>query len=225
MLYTMIQLQQINEGFSDKSYLFYCFEAMKELHKSLDWVCFHVEDMDDDDIQVYERNFIISLTTMLSKKGFTLPGLINGEVAKSLDAFAPTEIRDKYITLKRSQKQDYAPKSCYVFPDFLIHESHSLDKASWNTKNQHIIIEAKTNDITNKNAFFLDLFKLNAYLSYLHFENAIYLIVQTSISKINNYLLEYRNQVNFFSDSINNLYFFIQEKIDDEPKIYKIKKD
>ena len=78
---------------------------------------------------------------MLSKNGFTLPGLINGEVAKSLDAFAPTEIRKKYITLKRSQKQDYDPKSCYVFPDFLIDESHSLDKDSWNTKNQHIIME------------------------------------------------------------------------------------
>ena len=192
----MIQLQQIRENLPDNSYLFYCFEAMKDLHKSLDWVCFHVEDMDDDDIQVYERNFIISLTTMLSKKGFTLPGLINGEVAKSLDAFAPTEVKDKYLKLKRSQKQDYNPKSCYVFPDFLIHESHSSEKDFWNIDNQHIIIEAKTNVITNKNAFFLDLFKLNAYLSYLHFENVIYLIVQTPISKITEL-----SQVNIHSSS------------------------
>ncbi len=221
----MIRLQQIQEKLPDNSYLFYCFEAMKELQKSLDWVCFHVEDMDDDDIQVYERNFIISLTTMLSRKGFTLPGLVNGEVVKSLDAFAPEEIRNKYITLKRSQKQDYYPKSCYVFPDFLIHENHSSKKGSWTENNQHIIIEAKTSYITNENAFSLDLFKLNAYLSYLHFENAIYLIVQTPISKINKYLLDYLNQVKFLSERISNLYFFIQEKIDDEPKIYKIKID
>lgn len=221
----MIQLQQIQEKLPDNSYLFYCFEAMMELKKSLDWVCFHVEDMDDDDIQVYERNFIISLTTMLSKNGFTLPGLINGEVAKSLDAFAPIEIKNKYLTLKRSLKQDYTPKSCYVFPDFLIHESHSSKKDSWTVNNQHIIIEAKTNYITNNKAFFLDLFKLNAYLSYLHFENAIYLIVQTPISKINKYLLEYMQQVEFLSDRISNLYFFIQERIDDEPKIYKIQID
>lgn len=218
----MIQLKEFNETLPDNSYLFYCFEAMKALHNSLDWICFHEEDMDDDDIQVYERNFVISLTSQLSEKGYRLPGLINGEVAKSMDALAPVEIKNQYIELKRHYKSNYNPKSCYVFPDFLIHESHSSDKNKWTSDKQHIIIEAKTSNIVDKYAFYLDLFKLNTYLSYLHFANAIYLIVRTPISKINNYLVNYENDVKFFSDKIDNLFFFVQEKLKSEPKIYKL---
>lgn len=218
----MLKLKEYTKTFPSNTYLYYCFEAMKELHNSLDWICFHKEDMDDDDVQVYERNFIISLTTKLSEKGLKLPGMINGEVAKSLDAMAPREIKEKYKELKRIHKHSYNPKSCYVFPDFLIHESNSPDKETWTFENQHIIIEAKTNNIVENYAFYLDFFKLNTYLSYLNFENAIYLIVQTPISKINKYLIEYENDVGFLSQRIDNLYFFIQDKIDNEPKIYKI---
>lgn len=218
----MIQLQPIHEKLPDNSYLYYCFEAMKELHKSLDWICFHEEDMDDDDIQVYERNFIISLTSQLSEKGYRLPGIINGEVAKSMDALAPVEIKNQYIELKKHYKPNYNPKSCYVFPDFLIHESHSSDKDKWTEDKQHIIIEAKTSNIVDKYAFYLDLFKLNTYLSHLHFANAIYLIVRTPISKINNYLVNYEDDVKFFSDKIDNLFFFVQENLKNEPKIYKL---
>lgn len=221
---TMIKLKEYKEPLPDNTYLYYCFEAMGELHKSLDWICFHKEDMDEDDVQVYERNFIISLTSKLSKKGFRLPGMINGEVAKSLDALAPVEIKSQYIEIKRHHKPNYNPKSCYIFPDFLIHENHSSDKDTWTPDNQHIIIEAKTNNIVDEHAFYLDLFKLNSYLSYLHFENAIYLILQTPISKINEYLIKYENKVGFLSERINDLYFFVQEQIDAEPKIYKISK-
>ena len=181
----MLKLYSFDNPLPENTYLYYCFEAMKDLHNSLDWFCFHKEDMDEDDVQVYERNFIISLVSMLSKKnGFTLPGKINGEVAKSLDALAPQEVKEQYKELKRRQTPSYNPKSCYIFPDFLIHENHSPEKETWTRENQHIIIEAKTSCDVNIDSFFLDFFKLNLYLSYLHFENAIYLIVRTPISKI-----------------------------------------
>ena len=222
----MLILHPFENPLPENTYLYYCFEAMKDLHNSLDWICFHKEDMDEDDVQVYERNFIISLVSMLSKKeGFILPGKINGEVAKSLDALAPRDAKEQYIELKRQQTPGYNPKSCYIFPDFLIHENQSPDKNTWTSTNQHIIIEAKTSCIININSFFLDLFKLNLYLSYLHFEKAIYLIVQTPVSRINNYLLEYEKQNKYIcEEKLDNLYFFIQEHIDDEPKIYKMTK-
>ena len=220
----MLKLYSFDNPLPENTDLYYCFEAMKDLHNSLDWFCFHKEDMDEDDVQVYERNFIISLVSMLSKKnGFTLPGKINGEVAKSLDALAPQEVKEQYKELKRRQTPSYNPKSCYIFPDFLIHENHSPEKETWTRENQHIIIEAKTSCNVNRDSFFLDFFKLNLYLSYLHFDNAIYLIVRTPISKIKKYLLEYEKQIKFLSeDRLDNLYFFVQEQIDEEPKIYKI---
>lgn len=220
----MLNLYPIDNSLPENTYLDYCFKAMKELHNSLDWICFHKEDMDEDDIQVYERNFIISLASILSQmKGFKLPGKINGEVAKSIDALAPQEVKEQYLELKRKQTPGYNPKSCYIFPDFLIHENHSPEKETWTCENQHIIIEAKTSCNININSFFLDFFKLNLYLSYLHFENAIYLIVRTPISKIEEYLLEYEKQNKYLcEDKLDNLYFFVQEQIDVEPKIYRI---
>lgn len=220
----MLKLYPFEKPLPESTYLYYCFEAMKDLHNSIDWFCFHKEDMDEDDVQVYERNFIISLVSMLSKKnGFNLPGKINGEVAKSLDAMAPQDVKDQYLELKRKQTSGYNPQSCYIFPDFLIHENHSPEKETWTRENQHIIIEAKTCCNVNVDSFFLDFFKLNLYLSYLHFENAIYLIVRTPISKIEKYLLEYEKRIKYLcEDKLENLYFFVQEQIDEEPKIYKI---
>lgn len=135
-------LTKFNEQFPTNSYLYYCFEAMKDLYGSLNWISIHKEDMDDDDVQVYERNFIISLVYKLSKKGLTLPGLINGEVAKSLDA-ASMEAKKEYVKIKRMRKSDYNPNSYYVFPDFLIHESHSSEGDTWTQQNQHILLRQK----------------------------------------------------------------------------------
>ena len=218
----MTKLQEFEESLPNDSYLYYCFEAMKDLYKSLDWVCFHKENMDDDDVQVYERNYIISLASMLSKKGLELPGLINGEVAKSLDTTS-RETKEKYIELKRKQNPSYEPRSCYVFPDFLIHKSHSPNQDAWTIDNQHIIIEAKTAQIKDKYSFFGDYFKLNFYLDELHFEYAIYIIVQTPFSDICKYLSEYEDEIDFLSsERFSRMFFFIQEKIDCEPKIYRI---
>ena len=195
---------------------------MKELQRSLDWICFHEEDMDDDDIQVYERNFIISLTAKLSENDFTLPGLINGEVAKSLD-WASSDVKEKYKNIKKKIKPDYNPSSYYVFPDFLIHESHSSESNNLTQENQHVVIEAKTSLIKNKVAFFLDFFKLNYYLRELNFETAIYLLVRTPLSSITEYVAEYEKTIDYLCEErFNRMYFFIQEKLDNEPKIYKI---
>ena len=218
----MLKLKEYTDSFHDNTYLYYCFEAMKELHKSLDWICFHEEDMDDDDIQVYERNYIISLTTMLSRKGLTLPGLINGEVAKSLDA-GSSKAKEEYVKIKRMKNQEYSPNSCYVFPDFLIHESHSKEQDTWTKENQHIIIEAKTKHIGDEQPFYLDFFKLNFYLKELNFESAIYIIVRTSVSDIQKYLSKYETGVDYLSnEAFDNLFFFVQENLKSEPKIYKL---
>lgn len=226
----MILLTVFNEKLSCNPYLDYCFQAMNDLYKSSEWICFQEENMDDQDIQLYERNFIISLTTMLEKRrckfdeDCSVSGLINGEIAKSLHEISK-KAKDEYVKIKRKKKKDFSPSSCYVFPDFLIHESHSKDQNTWTTENQHIIIEAKTKHIDNAYSFFLDFLKLNFYLHELHFESAIYMIIRTSVSEIQDYLSKYEDEVDYlFDEAFNRLYFFVQEKIENEPIIYTIKK-
>ncbi len=219
-----MKLSIIKEQLPANSYLYYCFEAMKDLYGSLNWIYINKDEMDGDDVQVYERNFIISLVYKLSKQGLTLPGLINGEVAKSLDA-ASLEAKKEYLKIKRMRKSDYNPNSYYVFPDFLIHESHSSEEDTWTQQKQHIIIEAKTTYINSAYLFFLDFFKLNFYLGELNYENAVYIIVGTPISIINKYLSMYESQINYLKDNrLDSLFFFIQEQIDNEPQIYKLTK-
>lgn len=218
----MLELKKFNEQLPPNSYLSCFHEAMKELFNYPNWICIPQEDMDDEDIQVYERNYIISLVNTLSKVGLKLPGIINGEVIKSLDA-ASDEVRNEYKRIKKDHDNKYSSNSCYVFPDLLIHEDHSLKKETWTTDNQHIIIEAKTSEIKDSYRFFLDFFKLNFYLHELHYENAVYLLLKTSVEKINRMLEQYMNKKYYQCDEcFERLYFFVQEQIDKEPEIYKI---
>lgn len=224
----MIELLEYNESLPNNSYLEYCFNAMKDLSDSIDWICFHEKDMDEDDIQVYERNYIISLTAKLAERKYesnqkvSIPGLINGEVIKSLSACSQNA-KDEYVKIKRMKNKEYSAGSYYVFPDFLIHESHSEDNNTWTPENQHIIIEAKTRQINDAYSFFMDFFKLNFYIHELHFKNAIYMIVRTPISQIEEYLKQYVEEVDYLHDEdLDKLLFFIQETLDSKPKIYKI---
>lgn len=218
----MLEIQEIEKNqFPKKSYLYYCYQAMLDLYESIKWVCFHEDALNDDNVQIYERNYIISLTSMLCKKCPKVSGIINGEVAKRLDS-GSTKFKEEYIKIKKKMKPRVEPSN-YVFPDFLIHESHSTEKTEWTRDKQHIIIEAKTKKICDKKMFFLDFLKLNFYLGELNFDNAIYIIVQTPLSAIKNYLKKYEKEVKYLHEKrLESMFFFIQETLECEPKIYRI---
>ena len=67
-----------------------------------------------------------------------------------------------------------------------------------------------------------DLFKLNLYLSRLHFKNAISLVVNKPAKIIDDYIGTY-NQKDYywFRDAKSKLRLFIQEN--DVPEMYKLK--
>ena len=218
----MLEIQEIEKNrFPKKTHLYYCYQAMLDLYKSIKWVCFREDALNDDNVQIYERNYIISLTSMLCKKSPKVSGIINGEVAKSLDS-GSDEFKKEYVKIKKKINPKVEPSN-YIFPDFLIHESHSTERAEWTNEKQHIIIEAKTKILSDKKMFFLDFLKLNFYLGELNFENAIYIIVRTPLSTIKEYLSKYEKEVKYLhAERLESMYFFIQETLESEPKIYSI---
>lgn len=208
---------------SNTSYVYHCFNAMNEISKSMSWV---MEIKDDDDIddevhRIYERNYIITLVETLCRGNYRIPEMISGEVAKDL-FIEGSEFSEKYAEIKRKLKPDYKSKPKYVYPDFLIHNSHKRQDLT----NQHLIIEAKTSHIPQKEYFYLDFLKLVFYIKCLRYENAAYLIVNNNVSEILNYVNGYIEEYELFYDEIiPKLFFFIQEKIDSTPKMYMLRNE
>ncbi len=203
-------------------YVYHSFNAMTEIADSMNWVMFTKDDDDIDEKaqKIYERNYIITLVATLCKGGYQIPGLMNGEVAKSLD-IEGCEISNKYAEIKKMLKPDYKSKPKYVFPDFLIHESHNPQELI--QSKQHFIIEAKTSPIDQKELFYLDFLKLNYYIKHLNYENAAYLIVNNKLATIQQYLDDYLREIGLYYDEIfRQLFFFIQDDIKSYPKLYKI---
>ena len=194
---------------------------MKKIASSMNLV---MSIKDDDDIdeeihRIYERNYIITLVETLCKENFQIPEMISGEVAKNL-FIEESEFSEKYAEIKKKLKPDYKSKPKYVYPDFLIHNSHNCQELT----NQRFIIEAKTSPISQKEYFYLDFLKLIFYIKCLRYENAAYLIVNNNVSEIQNYVNGYIEEYKlFYDEAIPKLYFFIQEKIDSTPKLYMLK--
>lgn len=221
------------DDIKDQSYVSLCFASMKQLSKSLNTICDYKKmnfEIDGDDSQIYERNYVISLAVDLAKKQESLDtvgfkGEINGEVVKKL-SLAYSSIREEYIKIRKILDKKYKgkKKEIFVLPDLLIHESHSYEDGKLDEKYQHIAMEVKTKTIKRKEFFFLDMLKLNYYLDTLHFANVVYMLVGTTIKTTDEYVGGYFKEVEFKSSKANdNLYFFIQEKLNSEAQIYKLK--
>jgi len=227
-------LKPVNEGQIKRCiYLLSCFKSMKEIYISPQTICNYKKEnkeVDGDEAQIYERNYIITLTIELVRmsccqNSHNLDGIINGEVLKRL-SLSDSSVQKKYVNIRKALNSNYKgnKKEIYVLPDFLIHESHSFEEGKLDEKHQHLAMEAKTKTIKRKELFFLDLLKLNYYLDTLNFANVVYLLVGTSIKTIDDYLESYLKEVEYKSSKASKqLYFFIQEKLDAEPLIYKLK--
>lgn len=206
----------------NKPYVFHCFNSMKEISKSM-YLVKTIKDDDDVDgniVQIYERNYIITMVSTLCKEGCLISGMMSGEVAKSL-CIEGCSISETYAEIKKKINTAYESTPKYVYPDFLIHENHNSQDI--NTSKQHFIVEAKTSPIQRKELFYLDFLKLNYYIEYLHYENAGYLIVNNKEADIQNYLDSYMEDVGFkCKDIFHKMFFFIQEEIDSAPQLYRL---
>ena len=108
-----------------------------------------------------------------------------------------------------------------VIPDLVIHNSHN-PKSGESDEGQFLVLEAKTTRRFGVHYFMRDFFKLNLYLSRLHFRNAVSLVVNKPARKIDDYIGSYKKKDYYWCDKTRDkLRLFIQEK--DTPEMYKLK--
>lgn len=87
---------------------------------------------------------------------------------------------------------------------------------------QFLVLEAKTTRRLGEHYFNRDLFKLNLFLSRLHFQNAVCLVIHKPAKIIDEYIGAYKKEDFYWCDDVKSkLRLFIQEK--DTPEIYKLK--
>lgn len=239
------ELMEVNVDMANL-YLRVAYDTICNIQKDDNYVCelIDIDDEDDGDddskYKIYERNYIITLASLFSDNNVkrnhnAITGSINGEVAKKLKLpeYNDTAYFEKYIEKKALSEKKEKPcssrkerKQVHVFPDFLIHEKNSFDPSNMSRNTQHLIMEAKTTKIKDEMKFWFDFLKLNFYIEKLQFDNAVYFILGTSLSNINTYIQNYMDDENvvYCGDEINRLFFIVQEKLKNTPKLYQIKK-
>ena len=199
-------------------YMKSCLNAMKSIAHNTRVVV----DTENQNSSVLERNYVLSLVYEMGKQisknefEFNSSGLfIGGETSKYIRVNSE-KIRATCNELDIKIKE----KKFEVIPDLVIHNSHNPD-AGDSGDGQRLALEAKTTINLGKVAFMKDFFKLNVYLASLHFENVVYLIVNNNTKRICELIEDYLNNEYFLFKEGPKMFFFIQEKIEDEPKVFQ----
>ena len=201
-----------------------CFTAMRMLAANPNIVKIN----EDDNSPTLERNYILSMVYQIGKSDYlrgntdivfgSAPYFVGGEANKLipiLDESAKKTSKDLHFAERDSKIE--------VIPDLVIHNSH-YPKAGNTEKGQYLALEAKTTKLLGQHYFNRDFFKLNLYLADLHFQNAVYLVINKSVSTIDDYIGTYKtNNYYLYFDIKRKVRFFIQEK--DVPEMYKLKRD
>ncbi|MBO5632451.1 MAG: hypothetical protein J5965_25630, partial [Aeriscardovia sp.] len=112
-------IKEVGKDSLENEWLKLCFESMKYAKK----YCF---GKNVNTINVYERNFIISMAYELGMKRANNANdacMVGGEVGKSIyDDFFRRSHNDKvHDTMK-----GLGMKETYVFPDFIVHKSNDI---------------------------------------------------------------------------------------------------
>lgn len=228
-------LKKTEETIAKDIYLYEVYKAMCNLRDNNDTALINTK-FDKDFI--YERNYVLSMVYQLglsnnpSGNNFVSGAFVNGEVIKRLNIKEGQtgKVFNKLVSLrpkpkgKKEKKDNRNKKAEYanVMPDFLIHTSHNT---TFTRNDQLLIVEVKTTCDLKKEEFFWDFFKLNVYLDQLLYQNAIYIILNTSVDIIDDFLTEYIKKIKYTSEEIcNRLWFFVQEDIKKEIQIFKFRK-
>ena len=196
-----------------------CFDTMKKLagHRNI------LSDIENPNAPVLERNYIISLVFQMGKDAGATDFGINVFPSGETNKFISDNLNEIKSTYKDLYDKELKPPF-EVIPDMVIHSSHCSSAS--NGDEQYVVIEAKTTKELGKVAFMKDFFKLNVYLCRLNYQNAIYLIVNTSKERIDKLICHYFDNCYFVAKKrLDKILFFIQENKDDTPHAYKLKED
>ena len=202
------------------SYTAICFDVMAKLSDK----SYLVTDSESgDDKPILERNYVISMVFQMgrntSDSNFGTNVFPSGENIKELN-YTLEETKDTYKDLYKREPSDLQ----IVIPDLVIHTSHDPKAAQSN--GQYVAVEVKTTKKLERTPFFKDFFKLNRYICDLRFKNAIYLIVNTPMNRIENLIKHYFDNHYFCKkNELGKLLFFIQENQKSTPATYKLTED
>lgn len=200
-------------------YVEMCFNAMTHLKEH--------KGYEISDERLYERNYMISLSYMMGKydgKEEKMSGLIvGGDSNKYVFGECLRTATDEVGEIMETKKVlDFSAD--YTAPDLVIHKNNRITDI--NERNQKIVIEAKTKKELLSNEFFDDFFKLNVYLSRLKFRYSIYLILNTSVSRIDELIKRYVEADYYINEKCKNrMLFLVQEKECVAPALYVFKKN
>lgn len=215
-------IEKIESMENESIYVKMCFTAMRTLAANPNLV----KNIEDKNSPILEKNYILTMVYNMGKANYlrdnaefvfdSRSSIVGGETNKYISLKGEKEIRtcnDLRFIIKNDKIE--------VIPDFVIHESHNPD-CSNSEKGQYLVLEAKTSKQLGEYYFMRDLFKLNAYLAGLHFQNAVFLVINKSAKTIDDYIASYKNKKYYWYDHVKRkLCFFIQEK--DTPELYKLK--
>ena len=201
------------------SYIEMCYNAMTHLKK--------YKGVEVSDDKLYERNYIISLSYIMGKydgKKEKMSGLIVGGDCNKYVFDECIRTATEQVERIKETKDVLGFSTHYVAPDFVIHKNNRIKDI--NERNQKIVIESKTKDNLLSKEFYDDFFKLNVYLSRLKFRYGIYLLINTSVNRVNGFIRDYLKNDFFISEKCKNrLLFLIQESESVNPALYVFKED
>lgn len=204
-------------------------KALNEVER-IDYVTQRVTLVDDiiningDTFSTYENNFV----TKLNEKYAVLNHIKFIEEPKELvrqfqvpKKYAYSDISDSRIEqsvndICRILGDDANPiEELYLIPDFIIHKDES-DKSP---TNQRLIVEAKTELNLSYKKFIWDFFKLNLYLNKFHFQNAIFLSINTPQKAIYNHISNYLKDRLYLPEVYSRLYIITKENFESEADV------
>ena len=211
----MIQLLPIDLCVIDSTFVKVCFQIMKHLqeHKYLVFT---------DEGVISEQNYMISFAYLLGCELKDKEHLYGGELKKILSVCHNKKIKALAERIKRSCNDD----NVIAKPDFVIHDC--LERENLHPVHQCFIVETKTIKGLSQDDFSWDIFKLYGYISQLGYKNAVYILINSDKSTIENklkkYISEYVKDLSSWKEKAENgsLLFFIQKDKDSGPEAYQV---
>ena len=177
-----------------EKYLHLLYKVMMQVGQEIGPVIVRTKSNDPSSVDINERNYVIYLSYILGKiegespnKTLLETDYINGEIYKQIRSLANDDAKgayEKFVNLekRKERKCNVSPKDYVnVRPDFVIHQSHKND---YETEGQKLIIEAKATNDLDKVDFCWDFLKLNVYIEEFKFDNAIYMLINTTKEQI-----------------------------------------
>lgn len=214
---------EIIDTFENESiYVKKCFTAMRTLAVNPQMV----QNVDDSDKTILERNYILSMVYNMGmvdflheKTDFNFASnafFVGGETNKYI-SLTDRNVKETCEDLKFAVNENRIE----VIPDIVIHDSYD-PLAGKTGEGQLLALEVKTTKRLGQYYFMRDFFKLNLYLAGLHFQNAVFLVINKSASTIDDFIKVYNNKKYYqYIDVKSKLRLFIQEN--GVPKMYKLK--